>query len=616
MLRVKQLVLVWLVLVLVAGQFIFTAPPVYACSCMPPGAPRAEMAQAAAVFAGRVTDVKAPGGLIISSADPTTVTFAVSHVWKGPEESVLVVKTARDSASCGFPFQTGQEYLVYAFDTGAELTTHLCSRTAFLADAREDLAALGEGQAPAPAATESAAPTTTWWWRLSLILLSIFVSAILYLLWHHRGRSQPGMLWLLLPLLAPLTACAPAREADGEPAASALPRQTAPAVAPDELRQLVAGNNSFAFDLYQALRQEEDGNLFYSPYSISIALAMTYAGARDETERQMAQTLHYRLGQAALHPTFNALDQQLTGTAAGGEGGDGTFHLSIANSLWGQEGFPWRQEYLDTIALNYGAGLHLVDYTNDRRREEARQAINHWVAEETEDKIRDLIAPGILDDLTRLVLANAIYFKGEWEQPFDGGTRDGDFQRLDGRIVTVPMMSRRSHTRIATGAGYQAVELTYKGERAHMIVLLPEVGHFESFAQELTAVQLEQIIAALETVDLNLTMPKFTFAAEFSLGRTLVQMGMPDAFDDSAADFAAMYVREQEPRRLFITHVIHKAFVAVDEIGTEAAAATAVVMGIESMPELITVDRPFLFVIRDLESGTILFVGRVLDPLG
>jgi serpin B len=178
----------------------------------------------------------------------------------------------------------------------------------------------------------------------------------------------------------------------------------------------------------------------------------------------------------------------------------------------------------------------------------------------------------------------------------------------------VPLMSRRASTAVTEGAGYQAVELAYQGDRAHMIVLLPDEGHFETFEQELTAARLEEIVAALQATDLRLTLPKFTFEAEFNLEDTLADMGMPVAFDEAAADFSGMYDRSQEPRRLFIGHVLHKAFVAVDEIGTEAAAATAVVMELESLPQLITVDRPFLFVIRDIDSGTVLFVGRVLDP--
>jgi serpin B len=652
--RFKRLLLALTAFALLSGHFVVAPPrPVYACSCLPPGAPLAEMARATAVFAGRVTNIEVPGGVIVSSADPVKVTFAAGQIWKGPEEAVITVTTPRDSASCGVSFQTGQEYLVYALGSENELTTNLCSRTASLARAAEDLAVLGEGRTPEPATpTEPAAPVAadspvvTWWWGVSLILVAILLSAVLYLLWRRRGRSGSAMLWLLLPFLAPLllVACSPAAtptpptgaastpaptppratptplpgttpNAAAEPgsvlAVSQVARETAPDARDDELRQLVDGNGAFAFDLYRALRQEEDGNLFYSPYSISIALAMTYAGARGETEQQMGQTLHYRLDQARLHPGFNALDRQLTVPAAGAD----AFRLSIANSLWGQEGFPWREDYLDTLALNYGAGLRLVDFTGDSRREEGRQAINSWVEDETEDRIQNLIPRGVLDELTRLVLANAIYFKGEWEIPFDESIGDGDFFLLDGRTVTVPMMSRRTPTRLAAGAGYQAVELTYKGDRAHMILLLPEEGHFETFEQELTAERLEQIVAGLARTDLKLTMPKFTFETEFSLGPTLAAMGIPDAFDERTADFTGIYDRSREPRNLFVSAVVHKAFVAVDELGTEAAAATGVVFGIVSEPQNnITVDRPFLFVIRDIESGTLLFIGRVLDP--
>jgi serpin B len=288
------------------------------------------------------------------------------------------------------------------------------------------------------------------------------------------------------------------------------------------------------------------------------------------------------------------------------------FTLTVANSIWGQNGYSFRKEFLDTLAKNYGSGLGLLDFVDEAKREQSRLIINQWVSEGTKGKIKDLIAKGILTQDTRLVLANAIYFKAEWQVPFLMGTRDDTFTLLDGNQVAAPMMSRRTETRYAEAAGYQAVEIAYKGERMRMIVLLPAPGQFEAFEQALTSERIGAILQSLEPTDLQLLMPKFKYETSLSLAKTLMQMGMTDAFTPGTADFSGM----DGTRNLYVSQVVHKAFVAVDEIGTEAAAATGVVVGIVSMPVVVKLDRPFVFIIRDAESGTILFAGRVLDPRG
>jgi serpin B len=391
---------------------------------------------------------------------------------------------------------------------------------------------------------------------------------------------------------------------------SNIQRETSPAADAQELKELAAGNSTFAFDLYQALRGEP-GNLFYSPYSLSVALAMTYAGARGETESQMAATLHYTLPQEQLHPAFNALDMALAGA---GDQQDGAFQLNVANSLWGQQGFPFRQEFLDLLAKNYASGLRLVDYIDEAQREQARQAINNWVSAATHGKIDELFEKGILTDATRLVLANAIYFKGEWSEPFLNGTQEAPFTRLDGSQVSVPTMSRRATTPYTAGEDFQAVDLPYKGGRVAMLVLLPAAGQFEAFESRLNQEQAQAILQDLEASDVKLYMPKFQFSAEYTLEETLKAMGMPDAFDMQRADFSGMYDRQKAGGNLYLSHVVHKAFVAVDEIGTEAAAASGVVAEIESMPVELRIDRPFIFLIHDLQTGTILFAGRVVNP--
>jgi len=388
-----------------------------------------------------------------------------------------------------------------------------------------------------------------------------------------------------------------------------------------DLVGLANGNSAFAFDLYQALR-EEGGNLFYSPYSISLALAMTYAGARGETEQQMADTLHFILSQDRLHPAFNGLDLELARRGEGAKGKDeeGTrpgrrvqgFRLNIVNALWGQDGYKFLAEFLDLLAENYGAGLRLLDFA--KAPEESRVTINDWVSDQTEGRIEDLIPKGLIDTLTRLVLTNAIYFNAAWSHPFQERlTRDGTFYLLDGSEVTVPMMRQTESFGYAEGEGYQAVELPYDGHELSMVILLPETGGFEEFEGSLDAERVDAIVKNLARMQVALTMPKFELESDFSLAQVLVAMGMPDAFSMDA-DFSGM----DGTHELFIKDVVHKAFVSVDEAGTEAAAATAVVVAEKAMmPEEIvevTVDRPFVFLIRDIKTGAILFVGRVVNP--
>ena len=389
-------------------------------------------------------------------------------------------------------------------------------------------------------------------------------------------------------------------------------RVTALDVAPSDLADLVNGNSAFAFDLYQALA-EKDGNLFCSPYSISLALAMTYAGARGETEQQMADALHFILSQDHLHPTFNALDLELArrGESAKGKDSEG-FRLNIVNAIWGQEGYKFLSEFLDALAENYGAGLRPLDFVN--APEESRVAINDWVSEQTEGRIEDLIPKGILDALTRLVLTNAIYFNAAWSEPFEPElTGDGTFHLLDGSEVTAPMTQQTESFGYAEGEGYQAIELPYDGHELSMVILLPEMGGFETFEGSLDAERVAAIVKELAHKRVALTMPKFEFESSFSLKDTLAAMGMAVAFS-GGADFSGMTGN----RDLFIAEVIHKAFVSVDEAGTEAAAATAVIMPLAAMPQEpveVTVDRPFVFLIRDIETGSILFVGRVVNPI-
>jgi serpin B len=398
-------------------------------------------------------------------------------------------------------------------------------------------------------------------------------------------------------------------------------RVTSPVASQSDLAALVEGNNTFALDNYQTLKN--DGNIFFSPYSISIALAMTYAGARGSTEQQMADTLHFALPQELLHPAFNSLDMELSQRGEGAKGKDDKgFRLNIVNAIWGQKGFTFLQDFLDTLAENYGAGIRLLDFRN--APEPSRIAINDWVSEQTEDRIKDLIPQGAIDPLTRLVLTNAVYFNAAWQSPFHKeATADGTFHLLNGSQLTVPMMHQTEHFGYAEGSDYQAVELPYDGSELSMLILLPQSGQFTAFEGSLNANKVAEIIQDLDFKKVSLTMPKFEFTSEFSLVKSLGDMGMPVAFtpplSDTCSPTHANFSGMDGKCDLYITDVIHKAFVSVDEAGTEAAAATAVIVGVSSapMPEQIvtmTIDRPFIFLIRDIQTGTIIFIGRVMNP--
>jgi serpin B len=420
-------------------------------------------------------------------------------------------------------------------------------------------------------------------------------------------------LMLLVPVIASIQLAQPAA---GEVLKSDKERITSPNVTQSEQALLVEGNSAFAFGLYQKLIEElegKGGNLFYSPYSISLALAMTYVGARGETAEQMAATLQFLLEQERLHPAFNWLDAELAKRGQGAQGKDGKgFRLNIANAIWGQKDYEFLPAFLDVLAENYGAGLRILDFRTET--EKSRVAINDWVSDRTEGRIKDLIPQGAINELTRLVLTNAIYFNAAWENPFDKKmTANGPFYLLDGGQVTVPMMKQTESFGYTEGEGYQAVELLYDGGELSMVILLPASGNFEAFEEGLQAPQVDAIINDLKNTRVTLTMPQFKFESQFSLKDTLAEMGMRDAFSPDDADFSGMTGNPE----LFISDVVHKAFVAVDEAGTEAAAATAVIVGTTSVPTespvAVTIDRPFIFLIRDIDTGAMLFVGRVLN---
>jgi serpin B len=376
----------------------------------------------------------------------------------------------------------------------------------------------------------------------------------------------------------------------------------------DKTPPVVKGNTQFALDLYSHLR-DEPGNLFFSPYSLSTALAMTYAGAGGETAKQMASVLHFPRNTDQLHPAFATLMRDLQGGQTNG------YELYLANALWGQKGHGFRANFLHLTQEHYGAGLREVDFI--KATEEARQTINAWVEQQTQNKIKELLEPGILDALTRLVLTNAIYFKGAWATPFEHVlTRDAPFLVTPQQRVTVPMMHQVGRFNYLETDDLQALELPYAGGRLALMVLLPrKVDGLAECEQTLTADNLARWAAKLRPRKVAVEFPRFKVTGTFLLNDVLSQMGMPLPFDDKRADFSAM--DESEPG-LFLFAVVHKAFVDVNEEGTEAAAATAAVMSLRGIstekPTVFRADHPFVFLIRDISTGSLLFLGRLTNP--
>ncbi len=397
-------------------------------------------------------------------------------------------------------------------------------------------------------------------------------------------------------------------------------RDADPEVSAEALQSLVEGGNTFAFDTFHQLRQGE-GDLFFSPFSISQALGMTFVGARAETEAQMQATMHFTAGQD-IHPAMNRLDLELASRAEGREEWEAGQRpvLNIANSIWAQQNYEILPAFVATLTAQYGIEARRLDFVADA--EAARQTINNWVSERTEERIQDLIPEDVLSPNTRLVLTNAIYFNANWLSVFlESGTRDAPFHLLTGDEVQVPTMNQREHFRHSSDDSVQVVELPYEGGQLSMLVVVPQEGHFEEIQNSLSSETLTGWLDSLVHGEVQLAMPRFRVESGFDLADMLKALGMPVAFDPVSADFSGIADIPTPADNLYISAVIHKAFLEVDEQGTEAAAATAVVIARAGSafvppppPTPIDVDRPFFVVIRDNPTGAILFLGRVMDP--
>jgi serpin B len=369
---------------------------------------------------------------------------------------------------------------------------------------------------------------------------------------------------------------------------------------------VVKGNNKFGFDLYARLRTSE-GNLFFSPYSISTALSMTYAGAKGETATEMAKVLQLPLPQDQLPPAVAAVIRDLASTSDG-------VRLAVANALWGQKGQPFVPAFLQTTRTWYGAGFHEINFGDATA---AAKEINTWVEQQTQDKIKDLLSPDSVKGAS-LVLTNAIYFKGDWAAAFTKSmTRKQDFFVSPEKKVPAEMMHHSAKFGYLDTDDYQVLSMPYKGDSVSMIVLLPrQKNGLEALEAKLNAELVNQAVAKLKETNVMVGVPKFKMTTSFELADVLSKMGMPSAFQAGKADFTGIATT----RDLYISGVVHKAYVDVNEEGTEAAAATAVVAMRASVvgpqPPIFHADHPFVFAIRDNKTGSLLFLGRVANPAG
>jgi serpin B len=441
---------------------------------------------------------------------------------------------------------------------------------------------------------------------------------------NHMQKPTTMLLLLttlmVLRLTLPADSQASADDARAPDPAPPTPPASAPATATATANAAADGQESFALDLYNHLARTAPpkANLFFSPYSIRTALAMTSAGARGSTAAQMASVLHLQAadnGPKADHPFQHWLTALPTTQP--------DFQLAIANSVWIQTGYDIQQDFSTALTRDYAA--HLVAANFNAAPEPSRTKINQWVQQQTRDHIKDLLPPGSIDSRTRLVLANAVYFKAGWAAPFPAhDTHRGKFHLDPSASAIVHFMRRSDQTmNYFDGGSFQAVELPYYGGEMSMVLLVPGANDgLADLEKQLTADHLQQWLAALQPREVTLTLPRFTMTGQFGLAATLAAMGMTDAFDPQRADFSGIATPSQARREppLVISQVYHKAFVAVAEEGTEAAAATAVNMAAAAMmfrgpePVIVTADHPFLLLIRHNPTGTLLFLGRMSDP--
>ncbi len=445
---------------------------------------------------------------------------------------------------------------------------------------------------------------------MQTFLISTFTTALIVgcgaLDQPNQKSSQPG----LNLYSQTCSACEGQKRISGE-ILSNKARQIAPNVDDNDFRAQISSNNDFAFDLFHLVRGQPD-NIFFSPYSISLTLAMLYGGAQNATEAQMANALNFTLPQSVLHPALNKLDLEIASRGQNNLGANGkAFRLKVVNALWGQKNYSFLPAYLDLLAENYGAGLRVVDFSSDPTA--ARNIINKWVEQKTENRISQLLSSDAVTSQTRMVITNAVYFNAAWAKPFDPQkTSNKFFQLPDGSKVNLPTMQTKITTYYSRGEDFQAVALPYDGQELSMLILVPDQGRLAPFEQSLNGPLFKRILSQMHSYEVTLNLPKFTFSQEIDLNKALRKLGMTDAFIPGLADFSNINGETD----LALSGIFHKAFINVNEAGTEAGAATGSLLTLLSLPQPVklNIDRPFIFVIFDHESGAILFIGRVLNP--
>ena len=406
---------------------------------------------------------------------------------------------------------------------------------------------------------------------------------------------------------------------------SSAPYDDSPDYDSADMEALVNGFSDYTFDFYrQACADEnlQDKNIFFSTYSIENALAMTWAGANNNTADEMAGSLNFTLPSNTFHSTLNALNVDINSRDDIAPFSGDAFQLNLVNAVWSRIGYPFLSSYLDILAQNYDAGVQTLDFIGDP--DGSRLVINQWVEDQTNEKIKDLLPEGSISSDTAVVLTNAIYFKASWYSEFDKGlTTPGDFTLLDNSTVSSQMMHQMLNTRFFQGDDFDAVELPYVSsnyeeyqypQELSMLLIAPHKGRFNSVESALDNNFIQSFLSSLSMGDVQFTFPKFEFDCEISCKKIMLNLGMIDAFNPYEADFTNMV--DPGDSTPWIDEIYHKAFIAVDEEGTEAAAATAVVMADMAIhePVIISMDKPFIFLIRDNFTKTILFMGRVLDP--
>jgi serpin B len=375
-----------------------------------------------------------------------------------------------------------------------------------------------------------------------------------------------------------------------------------------KMNPVPGANNAFNADFFQQVLGKP-GNVFFSSFSMEAAFGMLAAGAKGDTLKQMQKALQLPADAEVTHAGFKELFSKLNNDKVPAE--KRGFELRVANALWGSQNYPWNKDYLRIVAENYGGGLFDTDFAMP---EPARKKINGWVEQQTKEKIKNLLPEGSVTVDTRLVLTNAIYFKGKWELEFDKKqTKDGAFAHANGKDTKVPLMHKSAGFQYAETENWQAVELPYIGKETAMFVLLPKKrGALKDLQKDVTAKLMDDLMAKLAYArEVNLTLPKFKIETDYNLAPVMQKLGMVDAFDAGKADLSGLHTGTE---KLSVTAAVHKAFVDVNEEGTEAAAATGIVVGTTSVPpppKVFKADHPFVFAILHKPTKSILFFGKV-----